>query len=98
MFGSHLSIAGSMHKALLAAEGYGMKTVQVFTKNQKQWKAKPLEELVIKDFRGHADRLGFVHTVAHDSYLINLAAVEDLHWEKSMEAFVDEMQRCDQLN
>jgi len=115
MFGSHLSIAGGLHKALLAAEQYRMDTVQVFTqspqswgmqsvsvqahtKNQQQWKARPLEEVVIKDFRTHADRLGFAHTVAHDSYLINLAAKEDFLWDKSMEAFVDEMQRCDQLN
>ena len=46
MFGSHLSISGGMHLALLAAEGYGMETVQVFTKNQQQWTAKPLEQAV----------------------------------------------------
>ncbi len=97
MFGSHLSIAGGMHLALLAAEGYGMETVQVFTKNQQQWKAKPLEEGVIREFRNHAERLGYGHVVSHDSYLINLAAKEDFLWERSIEAFVDEMQRCDLL-
>src|ERR1043165_5845384 len=54
MFGSHLSIAGGMHNALLAAEKYGMETVQVFTKNQQQWAAKPLDPATIKFFRDHA--------------------------------------------
>ncbi len=98
MFGSHLSIAGSMHKALLAAETYGMETVQVFTKNQQQWKARPLDEPIIKEFRTHADRLGYAHIVAHDSYLINFAAQDPLLWEKSIEAFLEEMRRADQLN
>ena len=74
MFGSHLSIAGGMSNALLSAEKYGMDTVQVFTKNQQQWRAKPLEEAVINEFRSHADRLSYAHIVAHDSYLINLAS------------------------
>jgi deoxyribonuclease-4 len=114
VFGSHLSIAGGRHKALLAAEKYGMETVQVFTqspqswglqgvidplftKNQQQWQAKPLEDLVIKEFRTHAERLSYNHIVAHDSYLINLAAPSTELWEKSIAAFAHEMQRCDQL-
>jgi deoxyribonuclease-4 len=114
MFGSHLSIAGGMHNALLAAEGYGMETVQVFTsspsqwcvqsvtvqnatKNKQQWAAKPLDPAAIRDFRSHADRLNFQHIVAHDSYLINLAAPVDVLWEKSIAAFAHEMERCDQL-
>src|SRR4051812_45499911 len=97
MFGSHLSIAGGMHNAFLSAEKYGMDTVQVFTKNQQQWRNRPLDEVAIKDFRSHAERLSFGHIVAHDSYLINLAAKDDFLWEKSIEAFAEEMRRCDQL-
>ena len=97
MFGSHLSIAGGMHNALLAAEKLRLETVQVFTKNQQQWVAKPLEEGAIKEFRSHAERLGFGKIVSHASYLINLAAIDDGLWRKSMDAFVDEMRRCDQL-
>ena len=97
MFGSHLSIAGGMHNALLAAEGYGMETVQVFTKNQQQWNARPLDPAAVKLFREHAERLGFQHIVAHDSYLINLAARDEALWEKSIGAFIHEMERCDQL-
>jgi deoxyribonuclease IV len=97
MFGSHLSIAGGLHKALLAAGGYGMETVQIFTKNQRQWKARPLGAEAVAEFRFHAERLGFRKMVAHDSYLINLAAREEGLWEKSREAFAEEMWRCDQL-
>jgi deoxyribonuclease-4 len=97
MFGSHLSIAGGMHHALLDAERYGMETVQVFTKNQQQWAARPLDPAAIRDFREQAQRLGFGHIVAHDSYLINLAAKDDPLWEKSIAAFSHEMERCDQL-
>jgi deoxyribonuclease-4 len=97
MFGSHLSIAGGMHNALLEAEKLKLQCVQVFTKNQQQWAAKPLEQESIRAFRGHAERLGFEKIVSHASYLINLAAVDAGMWEKSVAAFEVEMQRCDQL-
>ena len=44
MYGSHLSISGGMHNALLNAEKFGFDTVQVFTKNQQQWRCPPLVE------------------------------------------------------
>jgi deoxyribonuclease-4 len=94
LFGSHLSIAGSMHLALLSAESYGMETVQVFTKNQQQWQAKPLDEAVIGEFRRQAERLEYGHIVAHDSYLINMAAADEGLWEKSIAAFAEELRRC----
>src|SRR5215218_2797224 len=97
MFGSHLSIAGGMHNALLEAEKLKCDTVQVFTKNQKQWAAKPLEAGAIAEFRSHVERLKFSKVVAHDSYLINLAAADAGMWAKSVEAFGIEMERCDQL-
>jgi deoxyribonuclease IV len=97
MFGSHLSISGGMENALLAAEKLALQTVQVFTKNQQQWAAKPLDDSAIKTFRTHADRLGYQKIVAHDSYLINLATADPLLWEKSIAAFREEMRRCDQL-
>jgi endonuclease IV len=59
MFGSHLSIAGGMHNALLEAEQLGMETVQVFTKNQQQWKSKPLDPAAISQWTTERDRLKF---------------------------------------
>ena len=97
MFGSHLSIAGGMHNALLAAERIGFDTVQVFTKNQQQWRCPPLQRAGIDAWRSHCARLKFKRTVSHDSYLINLASPDANLWAKSTEVFIEELRRCDQL-
>lgn len=94
MFGSHLSISGGMHNALLEAEKFGMETVQVFTKNQQQWKCAPLAEQAVGDWCTHCDRLKFEQTVSHDSYLINLASPDDALRQKSIDLFVEELRRC----
>jgi deoxyribonuclease-4 len=94
MFGSHLSIAGGMQNALLKAEELGCETVQVFTKNQQQWKCKPLEPDAVLDWGRESRRLKFKQTVSHDSYLINLASPDAVIWEKSVELFVEELKRC----
>ena len=97
MFGSHLSIAGGMHNALLQAEKYGFETVQTFTKNQQQWKCKPLDQPCIDEWSRHRKRLKFKTTVSHDSYLINLAATNPEFWRKSVELFIEELRRCEAL-
>jgi deoxyribonuclease IV len=97
MFGSHLSIAGGMHNALLEAEKLGMDTVQVFTKNQQQWKCKPLDPAAIPQWTTELNRVKFRQTVSHDSYLINLASADDALWQKSIDLFVEEVSRCDIL-
>lgn len=94
MFGAHLSIAGGLHNALLAAEKLGLATVQVFTKNQKQWSCKPLEGCDVDEWKSHCVRLKFRRTVSHDSYLINLAATDPTFWAKSVELFMEELRRC----
>ena len=97
MFGSHLSIAGGMHNALLAAESHGCDTVQVFTKNQQQWKCKPLDPKAIADWKQHLRRLKFKRTVSHDSYLINVASPDDRLWNASVALLADEISRCEAL-
>ncbi len=97
MLGSHLSISGGLHNALLEAETLNLQTVQIFTKNQQQWKCKPLETLSVDMFRQHTRRLGLSQLVAHDSYLINLGSADPELWQKSVDAFAVEMQRCDAL-
>jgi deoxyribonuclease IV len=94
LFGAHLSISGGMHNALLQAETLGMDCVQVFTKNQQQWKCSPLADEAIANWRTHCDRLAFEHTVSHDSYLINLASPDEALRRKSIELFVEELSRC----
>jgi len=98
MFGSHLSIAGGMHNALIEAERLGFDTVQVFTKNQQQWKCKPLEKGSIDEWSSHCRRLKFKKTVSHDSYLINLASADDTLWHKSIDLFIEEVTRCSLLD
>jgi deoxyribonuclease IV len=94
MFGSHLSISGGLHNALLKAEEYGHATVQIFTKNQQQWKSRPLEASAIREWQSHCTRLKFAQTVSHDSYLINLASPDGELRRKSIELFVEELRRC----
>jgi len=97
MFGSHLSIAGGLHNALIAAEALGCDTVQVFTKNQQQWKCKPLTAEAIDPWNTHLNRLRFRKTVSHDSYLINLASPDDRLWNASIALFIEELSRCQTL-
>ncbi len=94
MFGSHLSIAGGMHKALLEAERLEFSTVQVFTKNQQQWNCPPLAAEVVELWSSHRDRLKFKSTVSHDSYLINLASPDPALRDKSISLFIEELRRC----
>jgi deoxyribonuclease-4 len=97
MYGSHLSIAGGMHLALLRAEELGFETVQVFTKNQQQWRASPLDAKAVAQWDAERRRLNFARTVSHDSYLINLASPDEALWRKSVEAFAEEYRRCEVL-
>jgi deoxyribonuclease-4 len=98
LLGSHLSIAGNMTNALDEAESLGLDTVQVFTKNQRQWKVKPLEDERRDEWNARVDELGWNgRTVAHDSYLINLASPDDELWEKSINLMREEIERCHAL-
>lgn len=99
MFGSHLSIAGDMSNALREAESLGMDTVQVFTKNQRQWRITPLKDDAAQAWLEELERLGWQdRTVAHDSYLINLASPDDELWEKSIVLMREELDRADRLS
>ncbi len=101
MFGSHLSIAGSMTSALDEAVSLGLDTVQVFTKNQQQWSAKPLTQDGIDRWKARLAELGWDaeggRTVSHASYLINLASPDPALRAKSIDLMTDEIQRCQQL-
>jgi deoxyribonuclease-4 len=92
-----MSIAGGYYKAVEAAAEYGMDVVQLFTKNNNQWNAKPLSQSDIDDFQAALKRTGVKCPVAHDSYLINLASPKDDLWQKSLEAFVVELERAEAL-
>lgn len=99
MFGSHLSVAGSMAGALEEASRLKLDTVQVFTKNQQQWKVKPLDPGVVHDWRSALRERGWEgRPVSHASYLINLASGNDELWGKSIDLMQVEIERCEELS
>ncbi len=97
--GAHVSAAGGVDNAPVNARDIGANAFALFTKNQRQWKGKPLEEKVIASFKERCAELEFTsrQILPHDSYLINLGHPESEGIEKSRTAFLDEMQRCEQL-
>jgi deoxyribonuclease-4 len=97
LFGAHMSAAGGCHRALLAAQTFECETVQLFTKNTNQWKAKELTEADIQQFRDVLASSTLRFPMAHDSYLINLASPDQQLFERSIDAFVIEMQRAETL-
>ncbi len=97
LLGSHLSIAGGYYKAVEAAAELTMDCVQIFTKNNNQWKGKPLAPEDIAQFRDAIDRTGIRMPCGHDSYLINLASPTEALWKQSLDAFVIEIERADAL-
>ena len=94
--GAHVSASGGVDNAPLNAMAIGAKAFALFTKNQRQWVAKPLETQTIDAFHKNLDASGILpkHILPHDSYLINLGHPEVEKLEKSREAFVDELERC----
>jgi deoxyribonuclease IV len=97
--GAHVSASGGVENAPLNAHKIGAKAFAVFTKNQRQWKAKPLSPQSIEAFGRNCADLGYTpdQILPHDSYLINLGHPDADGLAKSREAFLDELQRCEQL-
>jgi len=95
--GAHMSIAGELHLAFARGEKAGCTAMQIFTKNANQWRGKPISDEAAAKFRAAWQASPIGPVAAHDTYLINLAAPEDDKWEKSIAAFVDEMERCAKL-
>ena len=97
--GAHVSASGGVENAPINAMEIGARAFALFTKNQRQWKAKALSEESIEAFRTNLERSGIApkHVLPHDSYLINLGHPEEEKLLKSREAFVDELERCEQL-
>ncbi|MBF0401074.1 MAG: deoxyribonuclease IV [Magnetococcales bacterium] len=94
--GAHVSIAGGVENAPLNATAIGAKAFALFTKNQRQWQAPPLTTRQVDRFQQHMAAGGYrpQDVLPHDSYLINLGNPEAGAWEKSLLAFIDELQRC----
>ena len=97
LLGAHMSAAGGVDKAILRGEKLGCTTIQMFTKNNNQWKSKPLSENEVEKFILLSRKLNINPIFAHTSYLINLASHNKINFRKSYESFIDEMQRCEVL-
>jgi deoxyribonuclease-4 len=97
LLGAHMSIAGGHALAIDRAMSFGMTACQIFTKNANQWAAKPIAPEAAEGFRARVAESDVAFVVAHDSYLINLGSPDDALWERSLNAFGDELTRCSQL-
>ncbi len=95
--GAHMSISGGVNKAAARGQEVGCEAMQIFTKNSNQWKAKPLAPAEITAFQEACKAAGIAPVIAHSAYLINLAAPDDALYERSIQAFLDELQRCELL-
>ncbi len=95
--GAHMSISGGLHLSLERGKAVGCDVIQIFTKNSTQWKGRIIKEDEAALFKQTRDKTGVEAIAAHDSYLINLASPDDNMWEKSIEAFYQEMIRTETL-
>ncbi|REK40858.1 MAG: deoxyribonuclease IV, partial [Planctomycetota bacterium] len=92
-----MSIAGGYYKAVEEAHRCKCDCVQLFTKNNNQWRAKEITDEDAARFQSTLKELGVAHPISHDSYLINMGSPDKALWKKSIDAFIVELQRADQL-
>jgi len=96
-FGSHMSVAGGLHLAFDRAVEVGCDVLQIFTKNNNQWNCKPISDADADLFEKTWKESSIGATIAHTSYLINVASPDDALWQKSLDGLVVEWQRAEQL-
>ncbi len=93
--GAHMSAAGGLFKAFARGDEAGCDSMLVFTKSNRQWKAKPITDKDVEKYRKAAEEYNHIYPVAvHASYLINIASPKDDLWEKSYQALKDEVERA----
>ena len=97
LLGAHQSVAGGLHLAFDRIKQVGGTSLQIFTANQRQWRSRPLQPEEIRMFQERWQENGMMPVASHASYLINLAASQTEMATKSVDAFVEELQRCQQL-
>jgi deoxyribonuclease IV len=92
-----MSIAGGLDLAPLRGREAGCETIQIFTKSNRQWQAKPLDKEEVARFKANLLATGIGPVVAHDCYLLNLAAPVAAIWKRSVAAFQVELERAEIL-
>ncbi|MBP6892263.1 deoxyribonuclease IV [Candidatus Babeliales bacterium] len=97
LIGAHVSISGGFDRAILRGEKIGANCIQIFTKSNRQWKSKKISDEDIAKFIAQQKNSNIKIVAAHASYLINLGSSTSSVVEKSINALIDELQRCDIL-
>ncbi|TWU21024.1 Endonuclease 4 [Novipirellula galeiformis] len=97
LFGSHVSVAGGLVKGVGRAVAVGCDVIQIFTKNNNQWAAKPLVPADVAAWKSALAESGIRHPIAHASYLINMATPKDELFQKSIDSLVMELERGNEL-
>ncbi len=95
--GAHVSISGGIHLAPARGKEIGAEAIQIFTRNQMRWTARKITEKEIENFQPALKANGIRRVITHDSYLINLSTGKPELQKKSVEAFIDELQRAEIL-
>jgi deoxyribonuclease-4 len=97
LLGAHMSISGGLERALLRGSNTGCRTIQLFTKSPNRWKERSLEESEKERFLSLRKKLDINPVISHNSYLINIASPDRHLYDKSLEALLCEMKRCEEL-
>jgi deoxyribonuclease-4 len=95
--GVHVSIAGKLSQAVERAQKLGCNTMQIFSRSPRGWDAKPFDTAELKRFRVLRKKAEITPLAVHGSYLINLASSVPALYDRSVKAFIEELERCDQL-
>jgi deoxyribonuclease IV len=96
LLGAHMPTAGGLGNCIRSGHAIGCTTVQVFTSSPQQWRAKPITEAMVADFQAAKAETGIDVVVSHDSYLVNLCALEEEKREQSINGLKAELERCAQ--
>lgn len=97
LLGAHVSIAKGFDHAIVRGEKIDANCIQIFTKSNRQWKSKKITDMAILKFKEQQKNSSVKIVIAHASYLINLGSQSKLVAQKSLEALIDELQRCELL-
>jgi len=97
LLGAHCSTAGGLENAFATAKEVGCECLQIFVKNQRQWRAPSLTDDQVAAYKAAERETGITPVVAHASYLLNLASPERATRDKSIRAMIDELERCEAL-
>ncbi|MCX8010361.1 MAG: deoxyribonuclease IV [Ignavibacteria bacterium] len=98
LLGAHTSIAGGIDSAVDRAVKINCNAMQIFTKNNNQWKASPLDSNTIQTYKNKLRLSKIKSVIAHDSYLINLCAKDKEILNKSRLSFIEELKRCELID